>query len=387
MKVLYITNTWLADGDFPLVKNLIGQGVDVHLCIKVYTNALRSTLFDFETPYNHLGIFDSSIYGQEIDRFKAYLGIRKISVINHTRGDNSLYNVVLLRDERKLIRQIKPDIIHYIGWPSLYEYPLLLKHGRKTIVTVHDPLPHVINMKSRAFRIMRMVVSSTISNYVLLNRSQTEGFSLYYHIPPKRIKYSSLGNFDVIKLFVGKDEIQENEKHILFFGRVSPYKGIEYLLEAFSQICSKYPTTKLIVAGSGSYYFDTNKYKQNSQIVFINEYITTEQLATLINNSQFVVCPYVSATQSGVVASALALGKPIIATRVGGLPEMIVDGKTGLLIKERDVESLKESMKSLLDNKLLLEELSTNIIRESDSGLCSWKSIAANTISIYKSIV
>ena len=387
MKVLYITSTWFADGDLPLVKNMIEQGVEVHLCIKVYTNALKSTIFDLKASYNHLGIFDSSIYGQEIDRFKPYTGLNKITIINHTGSDNSLINLKLLRDESKLIKTIKPDIIHYIGWPSLYEYPLLLKYGRKTIVTVHDPLPHVKNIKARVYRVLRSVVSGSIFSYILLNRNQTEAFSHYYKIPTNKIKYSNLGNYDVIKMFVEKKEYNNNEKSILFFGRVSPYKGIEYLLEAFTQLCQYYPTTKLIVAGGGTYYFDINKYKQNPQIVFVNEYVSTEKLATLINNSLFVVCPYVTATQSGVVASAFALGKPIIATRVGGLPEMIDDGKTGLLIKERDVESLIHSMKTLLDNKKLLEDLSSNIIRESNFGLCSWKNIAANTISIYNNSI
>ena len=155
IKLLYITSSWFVDGDFPLIKQLRERGVDVHIFIKVYTRSLISTVLELKDPYEKSGIFDSSIYGSSIDQYKEYLGVDKIHVINHTHGDNSIRNLFIGQKEGKLIKQIAPDVIHYIGWPSLYEIPLLLRYGKRIITTVHDPIPHVVSKKTKINRILR----------------------------------------------------------------------------------------------------------------------------------------------------------------------------------------------------------------------------------------
>ena len=385
MKVLYITSTWFVDGDFPLIRRLIKQGVEVHLCIKVYASSLTSTILNFDKAYPHLGIFDSSIYNDEIDKFKEYLGINKIHIINYTKSQNSLCNLSLLKQEYNLIKNIKPDVIHHIGWPSLYEIPLTYSYGKKFLVTIHDATPHVVNIKTKIFRALRLATNKPIERYILLNTIQIAEFKRYYHINENKICISRLGNFDVINVF-GDESVQENQ-NILFFGRISPYKGVEYLLAAFENIQLKHPNVKLIVAGGGDYYFDISKYQNNQNIEFINEYISMDRLATLVRQSQFIVCPYISATQSGVIASAFALGKPVIATRVGGIPEMIEDGETGLLINPKSTSELEASMLMLIENKEKLNMMRGNIVKKSMSGRNSWDSIAKDYLLIYKHFV
>lgn len=384
MKVLYITSSWFVDGDFPLVKQLKEKGVEVHLCIKVYTQALTSTILELKEPFEKAGIFDSSIYGSSIDRFKEYLAIDEIHVINHTHGDNSIINLLIGKEEGKLIKRINPDIIHYIGWPSLYEIPILFRYGDRTITTVHDPIPHVLSKKAKIKRFIRLIAYKSISHFVLLNKNQAKEFTNYYGVDERKLLFSRLGNFDVIKAFGAKQE--SNTRNILFFGRISPYKGVEYLLEAYTSIMVDYPDSKLIVAGGGRYHFDILQYMNNAQIEFINEYISIERLSSLIHNSEFVVCPYVSATQSGVVASAYALNKPVIATKVGGLPEMIEDGKTGVLIAPKDISSLKKAIKDFLDNPSKVKEMARNINKLADEGPNAWSKIVLDYLEFYKNI-
>lgn len=384
MKVLYITSSWFVDGDFPLVKHLIDKGIEVHLCIKVYTRSLTSTILELKEPYEKTGIFDSSIYGSSIDQYKEYLGVDKIHVINHTHGDNSIKNLSITKEERGLIDRINPDVIHYIGWPSLYEIPLLFRYGKRIVTTVHDPIPHVITKKTKINRLIRKVAYRSIGHFVLLNKNQAKEFTNYYGIDERKLLFSRLGNFDVIKAFGDKKE--SKTRNILFFGRISPYKGVEYLLEAYSSIMNAYQDTKLIVAGGGKYHFDITPYKNNTQIEFVNEYISTERLSSLIQESEFVVCPYVSATQSGVVASAHALNKPVIATKVGGLPEMIEDGKTGVLIEPQDVPSLTTAIKEYLDNPSKVQEMASNINRLAIEGPNAWGKIVLDYLEFYKII-
>lgn len=385
MKVLYITSSWFVDGDFPLVKHLIDKGIEVHLCIKVFSSHLSSTLFNIKQAYPNQGIIDSSVFGSEIEYFKSYIGIDKIHVINYSKDSNLIYNPSLVEEEAQLVDAIKPDVIHHIGWPSICEYPIQKKYGNKFLITMHDPVPHIINTKSKLYRCFRRLTKNSVNHYVLLNSQLTDEFVSYYGISKSKVHYSRLGNFDVIKAYDNKPTI--DGRYLLYFGRISPYKGVEYLLEAFEAIKENYPDVKLVLAGSGKYHFDITPFQNDSQIVFINRYITNEELASLIRNSLFVICPYVSATQSGVVASAFALDKPVLATRVGGLPDMIKDGETGLLVKERDAEALSNSIVRLLSETSLLDKMSENIKSEATNGSTSWPKITDTYADIYQTII
>ena len=85
----------------------------------------------------------------------------------------------------------------------------------------------------------------------------------------------------------------------------------------------------------------------NAGIEVRNRYIPDRELSRLMQRASFVVVPYTSASQSGVVATAYAFGKPVISTSVGGLREMVVPGRTGLLVPGNDAISLARAMEIL----------------------------------------
>ena len=385
MKLLYITSSWFFDADFSLIKQLVEDGVDVLLCIKVYAHSLTSTILDFKSPCCKTGIFDSSIYGDSIDRLKKHLNLEKIYVINHEHGDNSLKNISIEREEKKMIEAYNPDVIQYVGWPSIYEIPILLRYGEKIIVTVHDPVPHEVSKKTKLNQIIRRFFYRSIGFFILLNHKQLDDFLSFYKIEKDKVRFARLGTYDVLKAFGTKRKT--NSRNILFFGRISPYKGVEYLLEAYYPLMDEYADSKLIVAGGGRYHFDLSPYVNHAQIEFINEYLSPERLSTLIQEAEFVVCPYVSATQSGVVASAYAFNKPIIATKVGGLPEMIEDRKTGLLIEPKNVECLRSSIRFFLDNPDVVNSMSEYIKKLAADGPNAWSRIALDYLSCYEEVL
>ena len=146
------------------------------------------------------------------------------------------------------------------------------------------------------------------------------------------------------------------EKAILFFGRIEPYKGLDLLLKAMSEVFLEFPDWKLILAGAG----DLSRYRSylnSSQIEVINRYISDEDVAGLMLRSRFVVLPYTEATQSGVVPIAYAFGRPVIATNVGSLSEMVLDGKTGLIVSPADPVALASAIKRLTLDQELCEEM------------------------------
>ena len=135
---------------------------------------------------------------------------------------------------------------------------------------------------------------------------------------------------------------------VLFFGYVKRYKGLEYLLQAFPKVLRETPCTLII---AGEVYEDKPQIQQMieqfhlaERVRLIDRYIPNEQVALYFNAADVVVLPYVSATQSGIIQVAYGFRKPVISTRVGGIPEVIRDGETGFLIEPKDPEALSEAI-------------------------------------------
>lgn len=131
---------------------------------------------------------------------------------------------------------------------------------------------------------------------------------------------------------------------LLFFGLVRPYKGLKILLEAMPLIL-KHRICQLLVVGE--FYDDKSQYLAlieslglGERVKVIDKYIPNEDVAMYFQSADVVVLPYTSATQSGIVQIAFGLGTPVITTDVGGLPEAVDHGKTGLVVPAQNPERL-----------------------------------------------
>lgn len=151
------------------------------------------------------------------------------------------------------------------------------------------------------------------------------------------------------------------------------------------QIHEHHPACKLIVAGKGDFHFDISPYQHLDYIDIRNRFIPDNELVALIKNCAFMVCPYTNATQSGVVMSAYAFNKPVIATNVGGLPEMVRHEHYGLVVKEMDVTALTDAIVMLWENPEKVERFSQEIKKDFQTGLLSWRKTAEDIISAYNS--
>ena len=100
-----------------------------------------------------------------------------------------------------------------------------------------------------------------------------------------------------------------------------------------------------------------------------------------------MVCPYTDATQSGVIMSAFAFNVPVLATNVGGLPEMVKDGVFGRIIKEKDEGAIADGICEMLSDSEFLKLYSNNIKQEYSDGELAWKTIAARLKNDYNSCV
>lgn len=141
---------------------------------------------------------------------------------------------------------------------------------------------------------------------------------------------------------------------ILFFGTITKYKGVEDLIQAFSLIRQQ-TNSQLVIAGYPAKDVNVDSLKKLAestgaagQISWYLDYIPNDMMAPLINLASIVVLPYRAITQSGILQIAYACGKPVVGTKVGGLPDVIEDGKSGLLAEPANPESLADAMRTML---------------------------------------
>jgi glycosyltransferase involved in cell wall biosynthesis len=140
-----------------------------------------------------------------------------------------------------------------------------------------------------------------------------------------------------------------SQTNITFFGRLSYYKGIDLFLNSISEVNNKYPQQQYIVAGKRHSYNIDDKFFKLKNINFIEKHLSNEELVKLVMSSSLIVCPYIEATQSGVVMTAYALNKPVLVTNVGGLPEYVIEG-TGFVC-EPEIDSLVNAISEFLSYK------------------------------------
>ena len=174
-------------------------------------------------------------------------------------------------------------------------------------------------------------------------------------------------------------------KLILFFGFIRDYKGLDILFNSLN-ILKNEIDLKLIVAGE--FYSNREKYLKladdlelKENLLLFTDFIPTSEVKYYFSAADCVILPYRDATQSGIVQIAMNFRKPVIAANVGGLGEVIGDGKTGFIVEKENPEALANAIKKFyLENKE--EEFIKNISAEVEK--YSWKSFVNGIYQLVK---
>ena len=374
MKIAYIGKIQLSDADLSYL-NSAQKLSDITYIIEVTPRFMKGPAYNIGKIYPHSGVFKATEAYPEFEKYSRIIDVDKFYVVN-TCGKfwqlkafwtNFLLLLFLIRN--------KFDVIH-LTWPAnVYEF-IIYMLKRKIILTVHDPFPHT-GLDTRIVRLRRKVAFRCVPHFIILNKAQREKFLSFYHLPSSAVIDSRLSCYTYLNMVEQDMTTVPEQKYILFAGKISKYKGVEYLLEAMKKVHDTFPDIKLVVAGGGKYHFDISEYAALPYIDIRNRFIPDEELVALMNKTQFMVCPYTDATQSGVIMSSFTFGTPVIATRVGGLPEMLGNGKYGMLVKEKDTDALYLGICSLLSDEEQLADYRKEIAKDYTSdGYLSWKTIA-----------
>jgi glycosyltransferase involved in cell wall biosynthesis len=174
---------------------------------------------------------------------------------------------------------------------------------------------------------------------------------------------------------------------ILFFGRIEAYKGLGDLLSACELLISRGVALHLLIAGKGSdLEVHRRRLSEYSWVELMEDFIPADAVPILFQRATIVALPYTDATQSGVAALAFAFGRPVVATNTGALPEVVIPGRTGLLVSPCSPSQLSEALADLLTDRRKLEALALGAANFAQAEL-NWPTIARRTTAAYKAAI
>lgn len=380
-RIAYISETVLTDCDIPLIHELSKNAfVDYYLIV---TNATRQgTLVDL-TLKDEGDIYSGTEY-PELKRLEKWIDLNHVYIVN--KPVDHFWEWINFKVAWKWMRLLKKrnyDIIH-LTWPLRYCSFALYLLRKKMVITMHDPIPHSSHMTTQN-KFHRYCCIRLTPDFILLNKTQKPLFIKEYGVNEARIHLSRLSIYTHLRESASTSALCR-DPYILYIGRIHSHKGIEYFCEAMESITNDAPDMHAVIAGQGNFYFDISRYEKMPNYMFINRYISNEELVSLISNCIAVVCPYIDATQSGVIMSAFALNKPVIATNVGALPEMIEDGRHGFLVPPKDSKALEKAIRQMIQPDIA-QQMSNNIEHDYSSGIYSWHSIASEILETYETII
>ena len=187
--------------------------------------------------------------------------------------------------------------------------------------------------------------------------------------------------------------IKAADRTILFFGNIGPYKGLEFLVEAFQSLVAKNPGYRLIIAGSlrdGSkrYWCEIQRMIRRDpsleRVIERIEYIPDEETELYFKAADILALPYTYVSQSGVLLLAYSFGLPVIATDVGSLRDDIVEGKTGFLCRPRDSIDLARALETYFASGLFKTlDSRRQEIRDYAHARHSWDIVSETTWKVY----
>ena len=285
----------------------------------------------------------------------------------------------------KAIRDGKYDVVH------LQEYtdPWMALVWRMTcrvplVLTVHDPYQHpgVPGLRTLYQDAMQAFYIRRAACYIVLGESlKTTLLKRYATVRPAHVFVTGIGLSTRPAAVIPPPP---GVRQLLFFGQIRRNKGLDVLLEAEKHMRGRVDNYEIVVAGicdEPEYY--AGLLDAQSPVRMINAFIPDAEVPHYFQQATVVVLPYRSATQSGIVPMAYAYGRPVVATPVGAVAEVVRDGETGLLVPPEDPQALADALVTLLTDADRCRDMGEAAHRFNETHL-SWDAIAHQTLAVYE---
>jgi len=347
---------------------------------------------------------EKNMVGNSAGQYTRYMDFHSHSLCRFTYPFTILYSPDARKKLREVIGAFRPDLVHLHGFnfqltPSvIYE---VKRHGLPLISTIHDAqiaCPcHRLYIEHRGLPCTACVsgkywncIKNRCTSCSIVKSVLATAESYLYHalktydridrfILPSRFMYgilksngipeekmSVLQNFSRMERS-GTPAARTGNKYVLYFGRLSKEKGIETL----ATVCKRLPEVKFRIAGTGPM-ADAFSGLNNAETL---GFVDGTALEKLIREAAFSVYPSESYENCPMsVLESQVLGTPIVGARIGGIPELIQEGKSGLLFESGNAESMSQAVKQLYDHEMQLHEMqaycAANITLMDTDGYC-----------------
>lgn len=291
------------------------------------------------------------------------------------RSVHSMNPLNWLRTGKAIARE-RPDVVIVAFWlpmmaPSLGTVAKMIrKNGHSRIIgLVHNLIPHEKRPGDVPFTkyfIRQCHAFITLSREVEKDLCALTAAPVAFAPHPV---YDSFGDAVPRQTALQHLKLDANNRYLLFFGFIRAYKGLDLLLEAFADPrLQAIDNLRLLVAGE--FYEDKKKYEPllGPRVLLVEDFIPNSEVKYYFSAADLVVQPYRTATQSGISQMAYHFEKPMLVTNVGGLPEIVPDGKAGY-VTDTTPKAIADGILRFLEQA---PGVFSNFIREQKQ-LYSWK--------------
>lgn len=364
MRKVAILTRGFTGSTLPLAKEFIERGYVVDFYLFTYSEIREMEAFDCNYVPKRIGaqIIPTSLYSRfssyiNSERFKLFcLKLpRPLSNIPLVRNLRSIFNNYRLRRFAHILNENDYNLVNYVGgYYSLGFLPLLRRVRTKQVLSLHEVCNHFNPDFDKPNKLLKYVFEHNIELHVYSKKTYNDLLK-YDQVNYNNVNIIHFGNFETYTT-VNEYPLVLPEKYILFFGAILPYKGLGILYEAVDKIEHSLGEYKVVVAGKGSDPY-LEKMKSNSRYEVINKRLSNGELVKLIKNCKYIVCPYLTMSQSGIPQTTYVFNKPILASNLDGFMEYFQDTNTGVVFRVGDTNDLAQKMSDLLNEDTYVKEV------------------------------
>jgi D-inositol-3-phosphate glycosyltransferase len=302
----------------------------------------------------------------------------------------------------------KPKIFHIL-WNNKFQFfdrTLLMLYyklvGKRVVFTAHNVNAGRRDHNDSWLNRLSLKVQYSFSDHIFVH---TDGMKREliadFRIPEENVSVIPFGINNTIpntslSIAEAKQQlgVSSSDKTMLFFGNIAPYKGLEYLIAAFTELLKKDRSYRLLIVGNpkgpASYWNEIGRTIVNSDIagrvIEKIEYVPDEATELYFKAADVLILPYTRVFQSGVLFLGYNFGLPAIAADVGSLKNEIVEGKTGLVFRSQDPSDLASKVEEYFKSELFSNlENTRSQIKEYANERYSWSRVATITALVYAS--
>lgn len=374
-------------GPYPINENLIQGGVEASVYGLSHEQSKASDVFILDIP--RLGIEDKTEVTERTTIFRF-----------HNPGPHIRDASKRVQDILQIIKEIKPDVCHLHGtgkfsWAMIkairsLSIPIALTVHGLIHVEKKNALTHHFSLK----KAYQFVTQSLYERKILSSLKTVIVDTEYVARAINNYRLRRTPAMIVIPQGISQDFFQtkcsSESNSILSVGSISRRKGHLLLIQAFSIAAAKLKEIQLTICGvlaDEAYFSELKNYISTLSCrdrISLRANISKEELIQLYQNAHIFALHSQEESQGIVFAEAMATGLPIIATRVGGIPDIVTDGMTGFLSDFGNVNSFSDAILRVFNKDFRWAEMSTNCIET--ASMYSWQRISQHIETVYSTL-